>query len=150
MKKAKLLAGVIALIVVLIQFIPVNRSNPPVTQELQADAEIMQLLKRSCYDCHSNQTDWPWYSYVAPVSWLITRDVKEAREDLNFTEWDQYKEKEKRKLLQEIVEEVEEEEMPLKEYIWLHPEAGLSVTEVARIRRWVEKHERKGQSFSEK
>ena len=150
MKKAKLLAGVIALIVVLIQFIPVNRSNPPVTQELQADAEIMQLLKRSCYDCHSNQTDWPWYSYVAPVSWLITRDVKEAREDLNFTEWDQYKEKEKRKLLQEIVEEVEEEEMPLKEYIWLHPEAGLSVTEVARIRRWVEKDERKGQSFSEK
>ena len=76
--------------------------------------------------------------------------MKEAREDLNFTEWDQYKEKEKRKLLQEIVEEVEEGEMPLKEYIWLHPEARLSVTEVARIRRWVEKHERKRRAFSEK
>jgi hypothetical protein len=71
-----------------IQFIPVPRTNPPVTSELQWDSPaIKELVRRACYDCHSNETVWPWYSYIAPMSWLVTHDVSEARRHMNFSQW---------------------------------------------------------------
>ena len=83
---------IIALIVILIgiQFIPVERTNPPVTREINAPDNISSILKASCYDCHSNETDWPWYSYIAPVSFLVAGDVMDGRKNLNFSEWDKY------------------------------------------------------------
>ncbi len=84
MKKALI---ILIVILVAIQFIPVDKTNPPVTAELDAAMEIISVFKRSCYDCHSNETVWPWYSSIAPVSWLVTADVKEARKHLNFSEW---------------------------------------------------------------
>ena len=74
--------GGLALIVCLVaaQFVPVDRTNPPVGQEIVAPAEVMTVLERACYDCHSNETVWPAYSRVAPVSWLVARDVQEGRE----------------------------------------------------------------------
>jgi hypothetical protein len=110
---------------ILIQFIPVNRSNPPVTQAIQWDSvETQQLADRACMDCHSNETMWPWYSYVAPVSWLVSHDVVEGREYLNFSEWDKRNEER-----HEILESVGEGEMPPPIYLPTHPEARLTATE---------------------
>ncbi len=73
-----------------IQFIPVSMTNPAVTQDLSAPPPIGSLLRRGCYDCHSNQTRWPWYAHVAPMSWLVAHDVNDGRRHLNFSTWDAY------------------------------------------------------------
>src|SRR2546423_15539812 len=79
-----------AAVCLLIQLIPVSRSNPPITKDIAAPPRIESILRRGCYDCHSNQTRWPWYAYVAPVSWLAIRDVDSGRKHLNFSTWDKY------------------------------------------------------------
>ncbi|MBT4530518.1 MAG: heme-binding domain-containing protein [Phycisphaerae bacterium] len=121
---------------VVIQFITVNRNNPEVTGEINAPEEVMAILRRSCYDCHSNETVWPWYSYVSPASWLISSDVHDGREELNFSEWKDYTEKRKRHKRKECGEEVEEGEMPLWFYLPLHPEANLSPEDIETIVSW--------------
>ena len=87
MTKGKL-SSVIAVGVVValaaIQLVPVHRTNPPVRVEVNAPEEVMAIIQRACYDCHSNETRWPWYSRVAPVSWFVVSHVKKARGDLNF------------------------------------------------------------------
>lgn len=113
------------------QFVRPDRSNPPVTREVRWDSEsTAELARHSCYDCHSNQTEWPWYSSVAPVSWLVARDVVEGREHLNFSEWDQPNHGR-----DEIIEMVESGEMPPREYALMHSEARLdAVTRAALLR----------------
>jgi hypothetical protein len=107
---------------VAIQFVPVDRSNPPVVREVNWDSqETRDLAKRACYDCHSNETTWPWYSRIAPVSFRVADHVEEGREHLNFSNWLQANED-----LEENIEVIEEGEMPLKDYLLLHPEARLS------------------------
>ncbi len=90
----------IGVILIGIQFIPVERSNPPVTQEIDAPSNVLSILKTSCYDCHSNETEWPWYSKVAPVSFLVSADVRNGRKRVNFSEWDKYDEEKKEKKLE--------------------------------------------------
>lgn len=126
----------LAVILILIQLIPVSRTNPPVTAEIDAPAEVMAVFQRSCYDCHSNETNWRWYSYIAPVSWLTARDVKEAREHLNFSEWGNLEAKKQAKKAEEIWEEVSEDNMPMKIYVLVHPEAKLSRPEKAALQQW--------------
>ena len=70
-----------------VQFVPVDRSNPPAGRRLNVDPELQAVFRRSCFDCHSNETRWPWYAHVAPISWLIARDVHKARRRLNFSHW---------------------------------------------------------------
>jgi len=117
-----------------IQLIPVERSNPPVLTDLEAPLEVKTILKRSCYDCHSNEVDWPWYGYVAPVSWLVAHDVKEGREELNFSEWNKHAKD--REMKEEIIEEISEGEMPLPVYLILHQNASVSEQELATLRQW--------------
>jgi hypothetical protein len=121
---------------VAIQLVPVDRTNPPVTGEIQAPTAVQEVLERSCYDCHSNQTSWPWYSRVAPASWLVAWDVAEAREHLNFSEWSSLAPKKKADAIHEIWEEVEEGEMPLWYYLPAHPEARLSDADREALRAW--------------
>jgi len=123
-------------ILLAIQLIPVERSNPPVSSEVPADPATREILRRACYDCHSNETVWPWYSRVAPISLLVGHDVEEGREHLNFSTWDRYDAKKRRKKLDEVVEEVEEGNMPLWFYVPLHPEAKLSDDERRAITTW--------------
>ncbi len=130
-----LLIGVGAVLVG-IQLVPVDRSNPPVTGELDVPEDVAALLDRSCRDCHSNRTVWPWYSRVAPVSWLVAHDVDEGREQVNFSEWAAWSPDDRDHALEEIVEVMEEAEMPLRKYVWLHPEAGLSASDRTRIADW--------------
>lgn len=115
-------SGTLVGLAVLIQFLPVERTNPPVTREVLWDSEVTRdLARQSCYDCHSNETVWPWYSSVAPMSWLVAKDVVEGRTHLNFSTWDQPNE-----APDEIIEMVEDGEMPLRKYTLLHPQARLS------------------------
>jgi hypothetical protein len=127
----------LAVLVVGIQFIPVERSNPPVTQEIDAPANVKSILETSCYDCHSNKTNWPWYSYVAPVSFLVASDVNEGREHVNFSEWDRYDGKKRTKILEEMLEEVEKGKMPLSKYIIVHPEAEMDKSKIASLKDWI-------------
>ena len=120
----------------LAQLVPLSRTNPAVQTEVPAGEPVRQILRRACYDCHSNETRWPWYAYVAPVSWLVVHDVSEAREHLNFSTWNAYDAKERAENLEEAWEEVEEGEMPLWFYVPLHPEARLSDEDKAVLRAW--------------
>lgn len=110
--------------VVLIQLVPYGRdhSNPPVTQEpAWSSPQVRELAVRACYDCHSNETTWPWYSHVAPVSWLVQRDTDEGRSKLNFSEWNR-----PQRDADEAAEVVTEGEMPMPIYALIHPHARLT------------------------
>lgn len=119
-----------------LQLVPAPRSNPPVSMEVPASAAVREVLRRACYDCHSNETRWPWYSHVAPTSWLVTRDVHEARSELNFSEWDRYDPDEQQDLVDMAIEEIEDGEMPLWQYQLIHREATLSAEDLALLSAW--------------
>lgn len=123
-------------LLVIAQFVPVDRTNPPVVEEIDAPVEVRAVLERACYDCHSNETSWPAYSYVAPASWLVARDVHEGREHLNYSEWNRYSGEEKLELMEETWEETAEGEMPMGPYLILHPEAKLSAEDRVVLRSW--------------
>jgi len=125
-KKKRFLFG-IAVVVVGVQLIPSgrNHTNPPVIQEPDWDTpRTRELARRACFDCHSNETHWPWYSNIAPVSWLIQSDVDRGRAELNFSEF--YR---PRREAEEAAEMVRNEEMPLPFYIPFHTESNLSDAE---------------------
>jgi hypothetical protein len=132
MKKfLKRAALVVAVLFVLIQLVPYGRShaNPPVKKEPAWDSsQTRALAVRACFDCHSNESNWPWYSHIAPFSWLVQYDVDEGREHLNFSEWDKRQEH-----ADDAAEELEEGEMPPWFYLPLHPEAQLSDLETAQL-----------------
>lgn len=119
-----------------IQFVPIARTNPPVESDVPAPAELKAVLRRSCYDCHSNETRWPWYARVAPVSFLIASDVKEGRRQVNFSVWNQYSGNRKARKLKGIVEQVEQNKMPQWYYVIMHPEVKLSGSDKEMIIRW--------------
>jgi len=110
---------------------------------LQAPPEVAAVLRRSCMDCHSNQTVWPWYSYVAPVSWLVERDVRGGRDQLNLSNWDQYSFQRREKLLADIATAVKNREMPLPQYLAVHRHARLSDTETDIVYGWARAERRK-------
>lgn len=132
---ARIALGVVVLLLTA-QFVRVERDAPAVQGEAPAPPEVRAILERSCYDCHSRRTRWPWYGYVAPASWLLAYDVRHARRHLDFTAWDTYSEKKRAKRLRQAWEEVEDGEMPLWYYLPLHPEARLSDADRALLREW--------------
>ncbi len=121
-----------------VQLIPVPRTNPPVESALAAPPELQAILDRSCMNCHSHTTAWPWYAYVAPASWLVVYDVNEGRKHLNLSRWGSYPPARQRKKAHAMWEEVEDGEMPLPPYLVLHPEAKLTDAEKATLRAWSE------------
>jgi len=123
---------------VVIQLIPVERSNPPVTALVDAPEEVLTTLRRSCWDCHSNETEWPWYSYVAPVSFRVSQHVRMGREHVNFTEWDSYDAEELDEAFEEIAEEIEKDGMPLSDYLLVHRKAKLTTADRERLISWAE------------
>ena len=129
----RLAIAVVALVLVL-QFVPYGHAhrNPPVSEEPQWDSpETRTLFFRACRDCHSNETVWPWYSNIAPVSWLVASDVHEGREHFNVSDWDRPDQEG-----DEAAELVEEGEMPLWFYLPLHPEARLEEADLERLQAW--------------
>lgn len=115
---------------------PIERTNPPVTGEIKAPEEVMAILRRSCYDCHSNETQWPWYSYVAPASWLVEKDVRDGRRHMNFSEWSSHSSKEKNHQRKKCGKLVKQGEMPLWFYVALHPKAELLDKDIETLILW--------------
>ena len=132
------------IIAILIQLYPVSR--PEVSQDNPDDlmkhvdvpADISTILKSTCYDCHSNETYYPWYANIAPIKWLVYDDVVSAREELNFSEWNGLTKMDMAEKLDDISTEVLEEEMPLKIYPLMHPKAKLSKADREAISEWAE------------
>lgn len=118
-----------------LQVIPVDRHYPPVISDIKAPPEVKAVLRQSCYDCHSSETNWPWYGKIAPMSWLVTRDVNRGRKELNFSNWNPLKSK---KNIAEIYEEAHAGEMPLPLYQIAHPSAKLTVEDLQILKTWAE------------
>ena len=143
-KKIKILLLVLAAIFIIIQFIPYGKpSNQPLSgKDLFEVADLPQdvgiIFKNACYDCHSQLVKFPWYSHVAPVSWLVARDINEGREHLDLSKWGDLSKKDKLKALDKIGEEVSEENMPMKIYTVMHAEARLTKAERDLVVKWAE------------
>lgn len=126
----------LCVVFVAIQFMPVTRTNPPAQGDFRGSPELVSVLRRACYDCHSNETVWPLYSRVAPVSWVIAHDVKEGRAVLNFSTWNQLSPEKQAEAMKESWEEIAEGKMPTWYYVALHPEARLSPNDQSVLRGW--------------
>jgi len=135
MKKKWIIIGIVVLIIA-IQLWPVERTNPPVSADLQAPPEVKAVIRTACYNCHSNETQWPWYGYVAPVSWVIASDVMEAREDLNFSEWGSIPVGDRPAAAKHIWKMANEGKMPLPMYRLMHPEARLTEDQKKILQNW--------------
>jgi len=123
------------IVIALIQFIPVNRTNKPVDPKADfvkiynTPKNVTQILKKACYDCHSNETIYPDYAYVAPISWSIKHHVNEGREHLNLSEWGTFNKDLKKNMLEKSVHSVKDYTMPMPGYIAQHPNANLTKAE---------------------
>ena len=134
---------------VVIQCIPVARNNPPVELDIPASPEVKTVLRRACYDCHSHETIWPWYSHIAPMAWLVERDVRNGRQKLNFSTWNRYSTKQQVKKLRESWREVAQQQMPPWLYTTPHPQARLSAADRLLLRDWALASAGAGASTSE-
>ena len=136
MRVLRWVALVVGGVFVSLQFVTVERSNPPIGSDVDAPDDVKAILRRACYDCHSHETRWPWYSYVAPVSWYVTDHVEEARGDLNFSRWPTFDFEAQDLAFDDIREQVSTGEMPLESYLLLHPSARLTPEDRGRIISW--------------
>ncbi len=118
-----------------LSFIPLQRDSQEL-QEIIGNENVHAILKRACLDCHSYQTQWPWYSYIFPTNILIYNHVKEGREELNFHNWNTLEISKQQEKIEDILEQVEEEEMPLKSYLLIHREAQISENDLNILRNW--------------
>ena len=144
MKAAKVFILVLIVGLIVIQFVPSGiPGNKPeddkniINSGLLSDP-VTELIRKSCFDCHSDQTELPWYSRLAPVSWVLANHIKEGRSHLNFSEWEGYGKREKISKLEEMKDEAESGGMPLKSYLLMHPEAKMDPEEVLLLVAWAE------------
>ena len=135
---------ILLVVFVIIQFIPVELNQSEIVSKedfievTKPSNEVSLMIHYSCYDCHSNNTFYPWYDKIAPVSWWINHHVEEGKDELNFSEWGSYSEKRKNHKLEEFVEMIEEKEMPLKSYLITHRDAKLSSEQIEILKKWIE------------
>jgi hypothetical protein len=140
----------IVLIILLVVLVAIQFFNRPdmsttteitpghITKVMTVPANVESILKRSCYDCHSDHTVWPWYSSIAPASWLVGDDVVTGRKKMNFSQWDKMPTAKQEARLNEICEEIKSDEMPLPPYLILHGDAKLSQADKDILCQWVE------------
>ena len=127
---------------VVTQFFRPDFTNPPVTQaetieaSMQIPENVRQILKRSCTDCHSNETVYPWYAQIQPSGTFLKGHIDDGRKELNFSIWNTYDARKKRHKLDEICEQVEAREMPLPSYLWIHRSARVSDEEIKTLCDW--------------
>jgi hypothetical protein len=122
-------------------------SAKPLLAGADVDPAVVRILEKSCQNCHSERTEWPWYSYVAPMSWLIEKDVHDARSHMNLSRWQEYDAQKRHDLLTEMAAVVRNRRMPLPRYTLLHPGAKPSAVEFERIYQWA-RAERRRMSFA--
>ena len=123
-------------------------SNTPLLAGSSLDPSVVRIMERSCQSCHSERTDWPWYSYVAPMSWLIENDVSNGRSHMNLSHWDEYTLEKQQEILTEMSAMVRSRQMPLPRYLQLHPSAKLSDAEIDQIYQWARGERRRLKSIA--
>jgi hypothetical protein len=146
-KVLKWVAVAVALLFLVAQAYRPDRTNPAVDARrtmranTQMTPEVAAILERSCKDCHSSETTWPWYSNVSPVSWFLKDHIDEGRRELSFSEWATYPKRKRERKLHEMCEQIEAGEMPLKSYLPLHPSARLSDEDKRILCEWTRQEE---------
>jgi hypothetical protein len=130
------------LVMAMLQFIQPAHTNPPVTNDFlaatAAPQNIAAMFHAACYDCHSNQTRWPWYSHLAPMSWQIAQDVSGGRGQMNLSEWPANDPKRAWKRMEDMSEEIDQQEMPLKKYTLIHADARLTADQRTALTQWLD------------
>ena len=143
MKILKITALVLLVAFMGIQFIPTNRNQSDIVPKTDfmlvnnVPASIQNTLQESCYDCHSNNTAYPWYNKIQPAAWFLEDHIKEGKAELNFNEWSEYSDRRKNSKLRSIISQIEDEEMPLDSYTFIHRDAKLSEEEKAEILQFI-------------
>ena len=128
---------VVVVLLAVIQVVPIGRANPPVTADVPTPPDVKSVLRRACYDCHSNETEWPWYAHAAPISWWLARHVRKGRAGLNFSTWDHYTTRQQQRKLEETWKEVDRGHMPPQSYLLVHRDARLSAHDRELLRQWL-------------
>jgi len=116
--------------------IKAQRSDKPLLLDSSFDPQVVKTIEKSCQNCHSEKTEWPWYSYVAPLSWMIENDVQRGRSHMNLSRWNGYNPEQQQEILSKMSVLVRNRAMPLPRYLMLHPESKLSDAEVAYLYQW--------------
>ena len=143
MKIYKAIGLILLIALVGIQFMPTTRNQRDMVPKTDfmvvnnVPTEVERIITTSCYDCHSNNTEYPWYNRVQPVAWFLEGHIKEGKEELNFNEWDTYSSRRKNSKLKSIISQIEDDEMPLSSYTIIHREAKLSKEEKKIVFEWV-------------
>ena len=143
-KILKITLLIVAIVFVALQFFGIDRANPPVNDgetlesAVNVPADVSMILGRSCNDCHSHKTTYPWYAYIQPSGWFMRDHIEHGREHLNFSVFNTYSRDKKSKKLDEICEEVTGARMPLPSYLWIHHEAAVSESEARALCQWTE------------
>ncbi len=143
-KVLKWLAVAIVVVLIGMQFVRPARTNPAIDQtqtinaRLQVMPQVAAIIDRSCQDCHSNSTRWPWYSHIAPASWFLIDHVNEGRRHLNLSEWGKLDKRRADKRLEEMCEQVSDKLMPIDSYTWIHWSAKLSADDIKTLCDWTE------------
>jgi Haem-binding domain len=145
MKIVKIIVLILVVAFVGIQFIPTKRNQSDIVPQTDfmlvnnVSEEIKGKLQVSCYDCHSNNTQYPWYNRVQPVAWFLEDHIKEGKAELNFNEWDSYSNRRKTSKLESIISQIESDKMPLNSYTLMHLEARFSDNEKQKVIQWITK-----------
>ncbi len=139
----KILIGLLLLVVVMQLLQPMRNisegiSENDISKVYALPVDVQHVFEQKCYDCHSNNTRYPWYIHIQPIEWWMASHIKDAKDHLNFSEFKTYDEKSAADKLEEMLEEITEGEMPLKSYVWLHAEAKVTPEETKAINDWVE------------
>ena len=141
--KKYIIRGLAALVVLfgLLQLAQPARTNPPVQNDFltatKAPADVAAMFRAACYDCHSNQTRWPWYSYVAPMSWQIAQDVNHGRKHVNLSEWPANPDVDRKKI-EDMSDEIDDGDMPLGKYTMIHKDARLTSDQRSQLIKWLD------------
>jgi len=137
LQKIGALAGVVLVIFLPLQFTTPEITLPRGTGKPETPEKVTSILKRACYDCHSNETKLKWFDKIAPASWAVSSDIAKARSRFNFSDWDKLSPRDQQVLLWKIVNAVIAGKMPLKSYLLLHPEAKITVADIETLKKYV-------------
>lgn len=142
-KAVKIVVIIIFVGFVGLQFIPRNYNQSDkvletdITKTFEVPDDVQKILKTSCYDCHSNNTNYPWYNRIQPAAWFLEGHITDGKKELNFSEFGDYSDRRKKSKLKSIISQIESDEMPLPSYLWIHWDAKLSLAEKKQLVDWI-------------
>jgi hypothetical protein len=145
MKIVKKILISVSIVLVLAQFFGPKKNDGDMAtvaaflEETNPPEDVKKILETTCFDCHSSKTTYPWYNAITPVNYYLEEHIKDGQKHLNFSKWNAYSLKKKAHKMDELYEEVEEGEMPLNSYTWLHADANLTTKQIAAVVSWGKK-----------